>query len=348
MATRRINGPVNMTDVAQRAGVSQSTVSRVINNHPGISRRTRLNVLDSLRVLGYKSEVRDLIEPDRSEPLAVVLAMCPLPEQRDPFALEYFRLLADGVREGFDGENVNCRLVTLAAESTELPEADSAPDGVILVGFPTEGLRAKLREENITYVITSGDIYAADEDMVTVNNFEAGVEGCRYFLERGVTRIGFLLTPYNLARFAGFQAELTRCGLSVRPEDCRILPDTNLSSFIDAIHRWIAEKDLPEALVVSFVDAAETARTILHLHGVRVPEDIRLLTFDHHCGRKSDIVGLHSDPYRLGFRSAKRLIEKVRTGDDGPIQIVVSMTLSANDLIPECPLKNKPQGGSEK
>ena len=168
MAMRRVNGPVNMTDVAQRAGVSQSTVSRVINNHPGISRRTRLNVLDSLRVLGYKSEVRDLIEPDRGKPLAVVLAMCPLPEQRDPFALEYFRLLADGVREGFGGESVNCRMMTLAADSAELPDSDSVPDGVILVGYPSEALRAGLRREKITYVITSGDIYAADEDMEAI------------------------------------------------------------------------------------------------------------------------------------------------------------------------------------
>lgn len=332
---KRINGPVSMTDVAERAGVSQSTVSRVINNHPGISRRTRQSVLDSLRVLGYKSEVRDLIEPNRGESQAVVLAMCPLPEQRDPFALEYFRLLADGVREGFGGEDVNCRMTTLAADSQELPDADSAPDGVILVGYPAEGLRAKLRKAGIPYVITSGDIYTPNEDMVTVNNFEAGIEGCRYFLERGVKRIGFLLIPYNLVRFAGFQTELTRCGLSVRPEDCRMLPDTNLSTFIDAIHRWIAEKDLPEALVVSYFDAAETARTILNLHGIRVPEDIRLMTFDHHLGRESDIVGLHSDPYQLGFRSAKRLLEKARSGDDRPIQIVVPMKLAANDLVQE-------------
>lgn len=332
---KRINGPVSMTDVAQRAGVSQSTVSRVINNHPGISRRTRQSVLDSLRVLGYKSEVRNLIEPNRGESQAVVLAMCPLPEQRDPFALEYFRLLADGVREGFGGENVNCRMTTLAADSQELPDADSAPDGVILVGYPAEGLRAELRKAGISYVITSGDIYAANEDMVTVNNFEAGIEGCRYLLERGVRRIGFLLSPQNMTRFAGFQAELTRRNLSLRPTDIRVLPDTNLSSFIDAIHRWIAEKDLPEALVVSFFDAADTVRTILRLHGIRVPEDIRLMTFDHHCGRESEIVSLHSDPYQLGFRSAKRLLEKARSGDDCPIQIIVPMKLAANDLVQE-------------
>ncbi|WP_419646017.1 LacI family DNA-binding transcriptional regulator [Victivallis vadensis] len=54
MALKRSFGAVNMTDVANRAGVSQSTVSRVINHHPGIRPETRDTVLDALRELGYK------------------------------------------------------------------------------------------------------------------------------------------------------------------------------------------------------------------------------------------------------------------------------------------------------
>lgn len=332
MATKRTNGPVNMTDVANRAGVSQSTVSRVINNHPGISRRTRQSVLDSLRVLGYKSEVLSLIRPDRGEPAAMVLAMCPLPEQRDPLSLEYFNMLANGVREGFGGENVNFHIQTLSAGCGELPELNFAPDGVILVGYPSEELRAGLRKARVPYVIASGDIYAAQEDMVTVNNFEAGVEGCRYLLERGVKRIGFLLIEHNFVRFAGFQSELLQRNLSVRPEDFRILPDSNLPTYIEAIQRWIAEKDLPEALVFSYGDAAEAARTILNFHGLRVPDHIRLMVFDHHADKKDDLIRLHSDPYQMGFRSAKRLLEKIRLGEEKPIQIVVPMTLTATDL----------------
>ena len=121
MTIRRMN-TVNMTDVALRAGVSQSTVSRVINNHPGISRRTRQSVLDALRILGYKSEILSLIQPQHEKyEFSVTLLMCPLPEQRDPFALEYFSILADGVRDGLAGENVKFQLRTLRA-GTEVPD----------------------------------------------------------------------------------------------------------------------------------------------------------------------------------------------------------------------------------
>lgn len=54
MALKRSFRAVSMTDVANRAGVSQSTVLRVINHHPGIRPETRDTVLDTLRELGYK------------------------------------------------------------------------------------------------------------------------------------------------------------------------------------------------------------------------------------------------------------------------------------------------------
>ena len=333
MTIRRAN-TVSMTDVALRAGVSQSTVSRVINNHPGISRRTRQNVLEALRILGYKSEILSLIHPqETNEEFSVTLLMCPLPEQRDPFALEYFSILVDGTRDGLAGERVNFQLRTLRAEVTEPPEFEPERDSVILVGYPSEGLRRNLREAGIDYIITSGDIYSDTEDMVTVNNFEAGVICCHWLLDHGFQRIGFLLTPHNLSRYAGFQTELQRHGLQVRPSDFRLRPDTNLSGFIEAIHHWIAENDLPEALVLSFAEAAQPVMTILRLHGIRVPEDLCLVAFDHHPGQKSEIVGMHTDPYQLGYRSARRLLEKMKCAEKCPIQLVVPMTLTVPEIL---------------
>ncbi len=320
---RRSASPVNMTDVAARAGVSQSTVSRVINNHPGISEKTRETVLQSLRLLGYKSEVMSLIQDGDDPQIPVILAMCPLPEQHDPFALEYFSLLSAGVREGVAGEHVEFKLQTLIAAASELPEA-TCRDGVILVGFPSAELRASLRRRNVPYVIASGDLYSSSEDMVTVNNFEAGVEGCRHLLGRGVKRIGFLLPPHALDRYAGFQTELLRNGISVPPEDFRLLPDTDLTTFIEAIHNWIGEGNLPEALVVGSSDSGRTAQMMMQLQKTG---GVTLMAFDHHPGQPGDFITLNSDPAQIGRRAAKRLLEKIRSRDDQPLQIVVPMTL---------------------
>ena len=208
MAIRRNGNAVNMTDVALKAGVSQSTVSRVLNNQPGISRHTRTTVLETLRQLGYKTSSGHA-KPEAEETAAVSLVMCPLPEQNDPFALEYFATVASGIRETLEKVGARLRLQTLPAGAAELPGATTA-EGVILLGFPSEELRAALRKQHIVYIIASGDIYSSTEDMVTVNNFEASVEACRYLLRRGIRRIGFLMAPFGLERNAGLQMELLR------------------------------------------------------------------------------------------------------------------------------------------
>ena len=236
MTIRRMN-TVNMTDVALRAGVSQSTVSRVINNHPGISRRTRQSVLDALRILGYKSEILSLIQPQREKyEFSVTLLMCPLPEQRDPFALEYFSILADGVRDGLAGENVKFQLRTLRAGTEEPPEFEAERDSVILVGYPSEGLRRNLREAGIDYLITSGDIYSDTEDMVTVNNFEVGEICCRWLLDQGA-HVTVLDSPgfgraESVARAIGLAELLRPLGLAVTgPGDAVPLQLDNGSRF---------------------------------------------------------------------------------------------------------------------
>ena len=147
MAIRRNGNAVNMTDVALKAGVSQSTVSRVLNNQPGISRHTRTTVLETLRQLGYKTNSGHA-KSEAEETAAVSLVMCPLPEQNDPFALEYFATVASGIRETLEKVGARLRLQTLPAGAAELPGATTA-EGVILLGFTWEELRAALRKQHI-------------------------------------------------------------------------------------------------------------------------------------------------------------------------------------------------------
>ena len=326
MALKRSFGTVSMNDVANRAGVSQSTVSRVINHHPGIRPETRDTVLDALRELGYKSEIMNLIRPEpEPERHRISIVMCPLPEQADPFALEYFSLLAQGIRDEFAGSETVPDQQTLPAGATELPEPGRY-DGVILLGYPSEALRLQLRESGIPYVIASGDMGSNCEDVVTANHFDGCAEGCAYLLGQGVKRVGFLLDKHGLSRYAGFQSVLLSRNIPVRPEDLRIVPDTRTSSYITAIHHWIAAKNLPEALVVSYVEAASAVKAMLELNRLRIPEDVRLLSFGHYS-HSEPIATLDIDARVIGRRAGIRLLEKLRHPDDPPVQIQVPMKL---------------------
>lgn len=94
---------VKLSDVARHAGVSTSTVSRVLNSHPGISNATRLTVLDTLKMLGYKSEAFTNLSPIRDSRTRIDVIICPLAEQKNPMGMNYYSTPPAAIR-AFAGE----------------------------------------------------------------------------------------------------------------------------------------------------------------------------------------------------------------------------------------------------
>ncbi|MEI3038063.1 MAG: LacI family DNA-binding transcriptional regulator [Victivallales bacterium] len=326
MRIRRSTGSVNMTDVAHRAGVSQSTVSRVLSRHPAISDSTRELVQNALRELGYKSESEKTGTGGSQKKVVLDLVMCPLPEQTEPFALDYFSMILQGARDGAAGTGCRIQTISLPADAEEITD-DFSGDGVILLGYPAEGLRRNLKKAGIPYIVVSGDVYARrDEDLVSPDNFECGVEGGKYLISRGYRRIGFILSRHNLNRYAGFEYALRMEGLEVRRSDLRLVRNTDISSFIEIIHHWIREKDLPEAIVVGFNDSANAIETILKLNEIRVPEDVLLMSFEHNPARANRPC-LCSKPHEMGHIAVARLMEKIQKTDSPVCWSIIPMTL---------------------
>lgn len=339
MNPSRPRSGVTMNDVAEYANVSQTTVSRVLNNHSGINAATRKLVLDAMQKLNYRNCVHTQI----------AILICPLPEQSDPLALDCFSSIIAGIQENFTPQEFDLALQVLPAGAEELPQPELR-QGVILLGYPSERLRKRLRERQIPYVIASADFRTPDEDLVTIDGFNAGLTGCLRLLELGRKRFGFLLTKYDWPRYAGFQMELMRRGLPIRPEDVRIVKDSEYPSFVEETYRLLAEKNLPEVLVVSYIDIARIILKMLHMNQVRVPEDILLFSFSHRPRRNSDIPHISFNPRELGRRAALRLFEKLRMPDDPPVQIMIptSMDGEETEKSPYVLGKQEPQpdGGS--
>ncbi len=335
MTTRRNGGSVKMMDVALHAGVSQSTVSRVLNNQPGISSRTRDVVLGALRQLGYKAELFSRMGGELHH-RELMLAIVPLPEQKNPLALHFYTTLAAGVRDGLGDNNLHFQMQILDPEADTLPGLEEGrPDGVILAAYPSERLRAGIRNAGIPYVIASCNLATTTEDLITVNNFEACREACRRLLEHGLTRIGFLLNPVNQGYYDGFSAELRRHGLSVRPRDFRLVPDTDLVTCMKEIHHWVREGDLPEVLVVSSSNDAAMIRSMQQLNNIEVLNKVRLLAFsDYPEQMDSSLFSLKINTREIGRRAVRRLLEKLDDPGDGPCQIVVPMLWHEAENLP--------------
>ena len=132
---------VTTTSIAKRAGVSQSTVSRVINNYRGINRVKRESVLAAMRELGYYA--------NRNVKRRVGIVICPLPEQKNMMALEFFGNQIAAQEACLQEAEAESTVINLAAGAASL--GGGLPHGCIFAGagrhddLPPEGTIRQLR-----------------------------------------------------------------------------------------------------------------------------------------------------------------------------------------------------------
>ncbi len=316
-----------MTDIAHRVGVSQATVSRVLSNHPRINKKTKNVVMEAVRELGYKHVA--LSEASAAKVQTTVgLVMCPLPEQTNPLGMDFFSELVSGVQGIASKHNIELVMTTLPPNAESLDAGGISPDraaGILLLGYPSEKLTAALREKNIKYVIITGDDYEDNlSNIVTTNNLDGSVTACRHLLANGHKRIGFIMSKIDSFRMTGFELEMMRHKLKIAEKDIHLVESTDISSFIETIHNLIKIGDLPSALVISFYDAAKAVKTLLNLNGIKVPEDISMVSFKHRPS-DNDIPCVMVPPYELGRKGLSRLIELINNPEDLPHRITVPM-----------------------
>ena len=190
------------TDVARLAGVSQATVSMILNNRSGVSfsEETINRVKTAAEQLGYIREKKQNI----SNPLGkkTIMVFCPT------IANPYYTSLVQSIEQGAVAKGYN----VLVYNTYRDPEhersgldalMDINPDGIIFTIAPQ--LQSLVEEINkkIPVVVITDRTETLKMDAVELNNYEAGMLVARHLLDLGHQHIAFISTTldkYNTAR----------------------------------------------------------------------------------------------------------------------------------------------------
>jgi DNA-binding LacI/PurR family transcriptional regulator len=272
----------SLTNVAQRAGVSPATVSRVLNNTAPVRDGVRARVVAAMTELGYAPPGRPA---QRSIENAIAFL---IPDILNPFFAEVLRGVQD--EAGVVG------YVPVLYDSTEDPQrerqflqmfANQPMRGVVLCGSrlaPSE-LLSLLHPESAPMVIINRSVRHSGVACI-LTDLEGGTwRAARHLLDLQHTRIAFLPGPItseqSLARRRGIERALTEAGLILPPELC---PASNPSvdGGFQAMSALLAlaPSDVPTA-VIAYNDLM--ALGVLHAvraHHLRVPEDISVVGID--------------------------------------------------------------------
>lgn len=209
-----------LAQVAKKVGVSEATVSRVLNEKPGVSEATRAAVLTALDVLGYERPTQ--LRGERARLVGLVL-----PELQNPI----FPAFAEVVGGALAGQGFTPVLCTQTAGGvSEVDYVDllleQQVSGVIFFGgFYAQGDAphehyGRLAERNLPTVLLNAAIDDLDFPRVSCDDAVAVEQAMSHLRQLGHSRIGLVLGPPDhmpsQRKLAAGRAAAERAGLSCR------------------------------------------------------------------------------------------------------------------------------------
>lgn len=268
---------VTSLDVARRAGVSQSAVSRVFTPGASASAGTIAKVRAAASDLGYRPNVlaRSMVT-GHSRIIGLVVAY--FDNYFYPDVLEKLsrRLQAHGYHV----------LIFMAEQSADPVDSvlerilDYQVDGIVMASAAiSSNLAARCRSVGVPVVLFNRTQDDASLSAVTSDNFEGGRQAALQLLEGGASRIGYIAgwegASTQRDREAGF------CdGLGRRP-DLRAVGDFQMEAARDAARYLFDRDDPPDALFVCNDHMAYAAMDVMRSTlGIRIPDDVSVIGYD--------------------------------------------------------------------
>ncbi|HEY0718655.1 MAG TPA: LacI family DNA-binding transcriptional regulator [Streptosporangiaceae bacterium] len=272
---RREAGRSTLTGIASAAGVSVSTVSKVLNGRTDVAPGTRDRIAKLLRSHGYQVAagmrfgVADLL----------------IGSLHGPWAEELIRGAVDAAREA--GHSIVVTPVSTGAEFSDWVEraARRGTDGLLSVLYlPAAAGRARLAGAHIPLILVDPPTEpGSDIRSVGTTNWQGGLAATRHLAELGHRRIGAIGGPERFwsanARLDGYRTALMRSGLPV-DEDLVVRGEFAVPDGRELARQLLDRPSFPTAIVAGNDNQAFGVLQALGERGLRVPADVSLVGFD--------------------------------------------------------------------
>ena len=325
---------VTIKDIAEKLGISPSTVSRSLKDHPDISEKTRNAVKELAKLLGYKPNLIALnLKNSRTNTIGLIV-----PEIEHHF----FSKIISGIEDVAYEHNYNV-LVVQSNESYMREVLNSQTllsnrvDGM-LVSFSKETKDfshfQQIIDNEIPIVFYDRAITNLKADMVVVDDYTGAYDAVNHLLSKGCRRVAFYSAPQHLIlgkdRLQGYIDALEKYG---------IIYDKNLvyscdsyESAIKISNSVLKKVDKPDGVfAVNDLTALGVMKVAKKL-GLSVPEELKIVGFENSRNSvltEPELSSVDQFGYTLGKKAASILLERMKddTVNYEPVKHVIKTKL---------------------
>lgn len=312
---------LTLEDIAERAGVSRSTVSRVVNDHPNVKPSVRKRVLDVIQSTGFQpNAAARTLASQHSWMLGLVLPRSVTSFFSDP----YFPRLTQGIAQACNQMDYTLGLFLISTQEDEekiFPRVSRKGllDGILLQsGQVGDLLIDRLLTSNIPLVIAGRPFHTNDVSYIDVDNVQAAYSAVNHLIGLGYQRIGTIAGPHHstvgIDRLQGYRKAFAEADRSM-DESLIVEGDFTEAEGYSAMQELLEAK--PDAVFAASDIMAIGGMRAVREAGLRIPEDVAFVGFDDlplATLVDPQLTTVHQPIYQLGFKAVELLISLIENG----------------------------------
>lgn len=310
---------ITIQDVAKTAGVSVSTVSRVLNGKVDVAEETQLHIKEVIEQLGYTSSLAARsMRSQKSNLIGLIM-----PDIAYPFAFEVMkgvnRAIADSDYDLLVYTTGDVRKYGTASHEQHYVSLlnNSITDGVVIVAPVTVDFSTDAPIVAIDPLIINPSYHA-----IHATNFQGAVDAMEYLIGLGHTRIGYIGGRPELVssnrRLEGYRSALLRAGLPI-DESLILSGDYTTETGILCARQLLSLAQRPTAIFASNDQSAVGVYQVAKEMGLSIPADLSVVGFDNIPeAAYLDLTTVDQFIADMGFKAVKSLCQLIEGGSLEP------------------------------
>ena len=310
---------ITIKDIARKLGISPSTVSRALKDHPDISSETKKQVNKLAKDLNYQPNAIALsLKHSRSFTIGVII----------PETVHYF---FSSVISGIEDIAYDAGYNVMICQSAERYDRELS-NSQMLYSNRVDGLLVSLakgtenfdhlkffQDNNIPIVFFDRGTDAFPCDQVLIDDYKAAFDATDFLIKRGHRKLIHLSAPLTLKigaeRYRGFYDALV--SNQIEPQENHSFLADNFELSFNVVNELIESGNMPDGFFSVNDLTALGAVLALKNHGIKIPEDVGVVGFGN--GQNTNLTDpalttIDQNGYEMGKVAAQLLLKRIVTG----------------------------------
>lgn len=328
---------VTIFDIAKRANVSVSTVSRVLNNKPDVNKATEQKVRQVIKDLNFtpNSAARSLVLK-HSNTIGYIASDITNPSFPETARGVVVKAREYGYSVMFFDANKDSAVEKEAIDLLRTKQVDG-----IILSFNEANREEleKLRKEQYPVVQIYRKSSRSAISTIAIDNVDSGLTATRYLIDAGHVKIAHITTGNGTQsgheRLIGYRQAMEGAGLEIREEYIQVGMNS-VEAGKECMQKLLALDDLPTAVFASHDAQAVGVYEAIFEQGLSIPDDISVIGHDNidlSQYLRPKLTTIDTFKYRLGEASVDLLVEEMEAHSPQSKEIVFSGVLVERESV---------------